>query len=48
MKDLLKDEYESYLNSFNEKPYKGLRVNTSKISVKDFLKIFPYHLEKVP
>ena len=48
MKDLLKDEYNDYLNSFNEKPYRGLRVNTSKISIKDFLKIFPYHLEKVP
>ena len=48
MKDLLKDEYDAYLNSFNDSPYKGLRVNTSKISINDFLKIFPYNLTKIP
>lgn len=48
MKILLKDEYEDYLNSFNLTPIKSLRVNTNKISIEDFLKIFPYKLEPIP
>ncbi len=48
MEELLKDEYDQYLNSFNEKRYYGLRVNTSKISVEDLLKIVPFHLEPIP
>ena len=48
MKDLLKDEYEDYLESFNRQPIRSLRVNTNKISVSDFLKKMPYKLERVP
>lgn len=48
MKDLLDDEYDDYLASFNKPSVKGLRVNTSKISINDFLNAFPYELEKVP
>ena len=48
MKDLLKEEFDDYLASFDDEPVKSLRVNTSKISVSDFLKSFPYELEKVP
>ena len=48
MKDLLKDDFTAYLDSFNEKRYYGLRVNTPKITVEDFLKIAPFHLEPVP
>ena len=48
MKELLQDEYEDYLSSFNEERYYGLRVNTLKISVEDFLKISPFHLEPIP
>lgn len=48
MKDLLKDEYASYEASFNEKTHRGLRVNTLKISVEEFLKIFPYKLKRIP
>lgn len=48
MKELLKDEYDDYINSFNLPSYHGLRVNTNKISVDDFIKIFPYTLEKIP
>lgn len=48
MKELLKDEYDAYLNSFEEKRVYGLRVNTLKISVKDFLKINPFHLTPIP
>ena len=48
MKGLLKDEFDDYLNSFNEKANKGLRINTTKISVTDFIGSFPFKLEPIP
>jgi len=47
MKELLKDKYDDYLACFNSPRYYSLRVNTSKISVEDFLKISPFKLEPV-
>lgn len=41
MKGLLQDEYEDYLQSFDHERYYGLRINTLKISVEEFLKISP-------
>lgn len=48
MKELLGEEYETYVKSFDEPSYLGLRVNTNKISVQEFLKLFPYELTPVP
>ena len=48
MKDLFHENYEKYIQSFEEKPYNGLRINTSKISVEDFLKINPFELTPIP
>lgn len=48
MKELLGDEYDAYLESFNEKRLYGLRVNNLKISTEDFLKISPFKLTPVP
>ena len=49
MKHLLgEEEYRAYLDCFDEPRHYGLRVNTAKISVDDFLKIAPWPLEKVP
>lgn len=48
MKDMLKSEYDAYLESFEEKRLYGLRVNTMKISVEDFLRISPFELTPVP
>src|SRR5699024_10859959 len=49
MKSLLgTEEYEDYLRCFDEPRYYGLRVNTAKISVEEFLKISPWPLEPVP
>jgi len=48
MKDLLKDELEDYLESYKQPRVYGLRVNTLKISVEDFLKISPFKLQIVP
>lgn len=48
MKELLSEEYEAYLDSFDHERYYGLRVNTTKISVEDFLKINPFTLKQIP
>lgn len=48
MKELLKEEYEAYLESFEEPRLYGLRVNTAKISVEDFVKICPFDITPVP
>lgn len=48
MKELLQDEYEDYLQSFDHERYYGLRVNTLKISVEEFLKISPFKLKPIP
>ena len=41
MKNLLGSEYEAYTACYDEPRHYGLRVNTAKISVEDFLKIAP-------
>ena len=48
MKTLLGEEYNPYLESLDEDRACGLRVNTSKISVEDFLKIVPFPLTPIP
>lgn len=48
MKALLGDEYGSYLECYEEPRHYGLRVNTNKISVEEFLKIAPWPLEPIP
>ena len=48
MKHLLREEYEDYLKCYEEPRHYGLRVNTNKISVEDFLKIAPWPLRPVP
>ena len=48
MKRILGDEYEDYLKSMGGTRKFGLRVNTAKISVEDFLKISPFELTPIP
>ena len=48
MKELLQDEYDDYLDSFSNDRVYGLRINTNKISVNDFLKINPFNLRPIP
>lgn len=43
-----KEEFKVYEEKLEEDNYHGLRVNTSKISVEDFLKISPFSLKTVP
>lgn len=48
MKNLLHREYEDYIRCFDEPRHYGLRVNTNKISVENFLKIAPWDLSPIP
>ncbi len=48
MKCLLKDEYEQYKKCLDKPMFHGIRINTKKISVEDFLKINPFNLKPVP
>ena len=42
------EDYKRYTDCFEERRHYGLRVNTAKISVEEFLKIAPWPLERVP
>ena len=48
MKTLLEEEYDKYLQCFEEPRHYGLRVNTGKISAEEFQKIAPWPLTSVP
>ncbi len=48
MEDMLGGEYEEFLRTYEEPRRFGLRVNTLKISVADFLALAPFHLTRIP
>lgn len=48
MKNLLQEEFEAFIASYDEARQYGLRVNTLKISVEDFKKISPFALKPIP
>lgn len=48
MKEMLGEEFHSYKESLDVPAFHGLRVNTAKISVEDFLTISPFTLKPVP
>lgn len=48
MKDLLQDEYDAFIQSYNEKKKQGLRINTLKIAVDDFNEKNPFNLVEIP
>lgn len=48
MKRLLGDEFEEYIKCYEEPRYYGLRVNTQKISVEEFVKICPFEITPIP
>lgn len=48
MRTLLGDELEPFLNSYDDERFYGLRVNTLKISVEEFLSITPFTLTPIP
>ncbi|HHV50119.1 MAG TPA: hypothetical protein GXX54_00250 [Clostridiales bacterium] len=48
MEKLLKSEYKLFLETYNIPAKRGLRVNTLKCGIGDFLKVFPYTLSQSP
>ena len=48
MQERLGSDYPAFLSSYQNPPCKGLRVNTLKIGVEEFLKISPFSLEPIP
>lgn len=48
MRKLLGDEYPAYLRSLDEKPKRGVRVNTLKCTVEEFLQVSPFALTPSP
>ena len=47
-RQLFGKDFPDYLDSFKEESTPSLRINTTKISVEEFLKIAPFKLEPVP
>lgn len=48
MKELLGEEYENYWDSFQEKSYSAIRINTNKITLEQWKKINPFTTVQVP
>ncbi|MEH7107862.1 RsmB/NOP family class I SAM-dependent RNA methyltransferase [Bacillus sp. JJ1764] len=48
MQELLQEEYEEFLHSYELHRSQGLRVNTLKIPIEEFKAVSPFALEKVP
>lgn len=48
MQTLLREEYDSFLSSYDKPKYVGIRVNTLKIEVDEFLEISPFELKPIP
>ena len=48
MKEILGEDYEAFLAGFDGQRQYGLRVNTLKMNLEEFVRIAPFHLKKVP
>ncbi|WP_028546431.1 RsmB/NOP family class I SAM-dependent RNA methyltransferase [Paenibacillus taiwanensis] len=48
MSSRLGEEYPSFMDSYHHAPYAGLRVNTLKMEVDQFKKLFPLPIEPIP
>ena len=48
MRDLLKEEYRAFIDSYEDDRVQGLRVNSLKIGVDEFKRISPFSIESVP
>lgn len=46
MKLMLKDDFNAFIKSYEDSPSRAIRVNKEKITVDDFLRIFPYETIK--
>ena len=43
----LSEEYDRFIASYDRPPYKGIRVNTLKITTERFKEISPFALEQI-
>ncbi len=48
MEKLLDDEFDKFVSSYDNEHYKGIRINTLKIPVEEYLKITPFDLKPIP
>lgn len=48
MQLLLQNDFDAFIQGYDRPLRRGLRVNTSKISVEDFLTLFPHSIEQAP
>ncbi len=48
MRELLGEEFDDYKKALEKEPVKAFRVNTDKISLKEFEEINPFKSEKIP
>lgn len=48
MKDMLGDDFQAFIKSYENPRTYGLRVNTSKISCEEFEKIVPFPVKRIP
>ena len=48
MKEILKDEYDDFIKSYEEPKTTGLRVNTLKISKEELLNLNLFNLTQIP
>ena len=48
MKNSLGKDYQKYLTAIDEEPVRGLRVNTNRVDVADFIEKYGKPLEKIP
>ena len=48
MKDLLKEDFDDFIHSYEDNRAQGLRVNTLKIGLEEFQNISPFTLKKIP
>lgn len=48
MKNLLKSDFNKFISCYNSPPYRGLRVNTLKVSLEKFKKIINMQLSPTP
>ena len=48
MRGLLQEEFDEYIDCYEEPRYYGLRVNTAKITVEEFERICPFEITPIP
>lgn len=48
MEKLLGEEYDKFISTYDNDYHRGIRINTLKISVQDYLRISPFNLQPIP